>query len=172
MSGGIGLSHINNGNLRDADKLLKQVLSRKLNDTSYAFWLDRLQQHKMAIREFRDAIFDQARAKTDAARVLSQQVGQKLQQLEQTVKQIHEVNTQSSNSLIGAERGVEAVRAKAGEIERLYNEMRDSQLPTLDDQRDALSDNVAQNDNKMPGLKIRDAERHAYSLENLSLIHI
>ena len=142
------------------------MLSRKLNDTSYAFWLDKLQQHKTAIREFRDAIFDQARAKTDAAKSLSQQVGQKLQQLEQTVKQIHEVNTQSSTALMGAESGVEAVKRKASEIERIYSEMRDSQLPTLDDQKDALSDSVTQNDNKMPGLKIRDADRHVYSLEN------
>lgn len=142
------------------------MLNRKLNDTSYAFWLDKLQQHKTAIREFRDAIFDQAKAKTDAARGLSQQAGQKLQQLEQTVKQIHEVNTMSGNSVSGAESGIEAMRRKASEIERLYNEMRDSQLPTLDDQKDALLDNVAQNDEKMPTLKLRDADRHVYALEN------
>jgi phage shock protein A len=78
---------------------LKRVLSKKLNDTSYEWLNEQEKKYRQLARDYRTAIWDQARLNITKAKEFTETVANRLQTLTDTITQIQEVKAQLGDEL-------------------------------------------------------------------------
>lgn len=91
-------------NAEDAEKLLKEILSKKLNDTSYDMLFETHAERHKLIKEFRDEIWDNAKSNASLAKDITAVVNQRLQTLQKTIDGIVTSHQNSKDELDKAEK--------------------------------------------------------------------
>lgn len=104
----------------DAEQLLKAILAKKLNDTSYDELFKTTQEHREMIKAFRDTIWDVARENTIKARDLTTATKARIVSLERLIAQIGQYETDAKEQLEQAEENVEDIRAHVLNIQDDY----------------------------------------------------
>lgn len=120
-------------NFSDADQLLKAILSKKLNDTSYDELFKTTQSHREMTKAFRDTIWDVARENTIKARELTATIRGRIEALEKIIAQIGQYQVDAQEQLEQAEKNVEDIRAHVLNIQDDYKVI--SELPAGHDER-------------------------------------
>ena len=106
-------------NAEDADKLLREILARKLNHTSYEHLAEKHQQFQGILRDFRDALWDKARAGSLAAKNQSQMAKNGLERLEKTIKEIENAGKLAEEELANGRQNVAQIEQLGEEIGNL-----------------------------------------------------
>jgi hypothetical protein len=96
-------------NAEEADRLLKEIMARKLNSTSYTHLADQHAHFAEQIRDFRNALWDRARAGSLAAKNLSQLAGSELDRLQRTIDQIGQFGQLAKEEVANGLQNVEQI---------------------------------------------------------------
>jgi uncharacterized protein (DUF608 family) len=105
---------------RDAETLLKQILSRKLNDTSYTWLNDAERKYHQLVKDYRNALWDQSRAKISAANELTGVVSRRLQSLTSIIDQTEKFKSQLKGDLDKAGENVAGLKNLTLDIHDAY----------------------------------------------------
>ncbi|KAH7728640.1 laminin subunit alpha-2-like isoform X6 [Aphelenchoides avenae] len=159
-------------NADDAEQLLKAILAKKINDTSYDELFKTTQAHREMIKAFRDTIWDVARENTMKARDLTTATKARIASLERLIAQIGQYETDAKEQLAQAEKNVEDIRAHVLNIQDDYKEVDDRVLPELRELREQIVEDhinyYRDTLHEYHNSYVRKAEQHAKDLEHLA----
>lgn len=105
---------------RDADTLLKQIMAKKLNDTSFDRLNESEKKYRQLAKDYRNAIWDQARSKILTANELTNIISTRLGGLMNTIGQIQSVKDQLTTDLDKSKSNVENLKSLANDINNNY----------------------------------------------------
>jgi chromosome segregation ATPase len=115
-------------NAEDADRLLQEIMARKLNSTSYQELGQQHQHYQGMVRDFRDTIWDRARAGSLAAKNQSQLAKAELDRLERTIQEIGQFGQLAEEELANGRQNVGQtgqLGTEIGQIGKVPNEWKE-----------------------------------------------
>ena len=155
-------------NSEEAEAILKRVLSKKLNDTSYDMLFDAHEDRRQWIKDFQNTIWDDAKVNATAARKLTDVVNKRLETLKDLVAQVEKATEDQKETLAKAKETVESIKQGSLDSHDHYQEIKENLLGKLNDvtentrQRTAETQAEFQNEKH----KLHAAEQHAKDLEH------
>lgn len=96
------------------------MLAKKLNDTSYDHLNEQEKKYRQLAKDYRNAIWDKARANITMAKQLTETVNSRLQSLTNTINKIQEIKSQLSGELDKSKENVDNLKSLLSTIEDNY----------------------------------------------------
>ncbi|KAI6208105.1 hypothetical protein M3Y96_00079500 [Aphelenchoides besseyi] len=152
-------------NSEDAQELLRQILAKKLNDTSYEKLSADERQYQSRLKDARNVLWDEARPKIASARDLTNAVNSRLDALSQTISEISRFDVQLRKQLDDSRNNVENAKSKILDLHDHYQIVENEHLPTLEKLRNDLSERLKSED-QTPHRGLQSASEHAKNLEH------
>uniref|UniRef100_A0A914HZB5 Uncharacterized protein n=1 Tax=Globodera rostochiensis TaxID=31243 RepID=A0A914HZB5_GLORO len=155
-------------NAEEANKLLKEIVARKLNRTSYEQLAEKQRTLQTLLRDFRNTLWDEARIVGTEARNGTQFAVKELGQLEKKVGECRAVGEEAEKELARGRQMVGTIEHNTQRIHEIGKELAESLLPTLRAQRE---EQLATANGEMEAVvelrrkHMAEAERHAADLE-------
>lgn len=137
-------------NAEDAEKLLKEILSKKLNDTSYDMLFETHAERHKLIKEFRDEIWDNAKSNSTLAKDITAVVNKRLVALQNTIDEIFKSHQNSKDELGKAEEVVQKMKSELLNIHDHYKDINDTLLNKARDITDEVRQMVKDYQEKLP----------------------
>uniref|UniRef100_A0A915E106 Uncharacterized protein n=1 Tax=Ditylenchus dipsaci TaxID=166011 RepID=A0A915E106_9BILA len=157
-------------NAEKAERLLKDIFGKKLDDTTYQDLLEKQVQFKTNLKDYRDTLWDQAKSNSQAAKTTSQAAMQRVQVLEKTIADIQAFNETFMEKLHNSQQLVDSIQQTVNGIQDTYKEIDESLLPILREQRESLTDigndyaQIYSPDYRAN--EVQKAQKHAMDLEH------
>ncbi|CAD5209051.1 unnamed protein product [Bursaphelenchus xylophilus] len=154
-------------NAEDADSLLKEIFSKKLDENIYETVKNNSDKYQKLVKDYRNAIWDKGRTKALDARTLTTYVQSRLDDLNRLVNAINMDKKEAEGKLQNAQDNVEKLKKLSKEIHEDSHEISEQKLPELKEVKQQLSNTVtdyseALNDHQQ---KLYEAQRHASNLD-------
>ncbi|CAD5206351.1 unnamed protein product [Bursaphelenchus okinawaensis] len=127
-------------NAEDADALLKEILSKKLDENIYEAAKTSSDRFQKLVKEYRNTIWEQGRAKAFDARSLTTYVQSRLDDLNNIVNNINVYKKESEEKLEQARLNVETLKRLSKQMYDDHQEIESKQLPELKEVKEQLND--------------------------------
>ncbi|KAI1731181.1 laminin EGF domain-containing protein [Ditylenchus destructor] len=153
-----------------SERLLKDILSKKLDDTVYKDVVSKHTEYRDLIRDYRKTIWDQAKTSTITAKAIAHTTNDRLKVLERTIEQISELNRNATKELDEAQEFIEKTKNSADDIHSMYEEVEGSLVPSLKETHQSLTERDDESHQAISrdelSNQVAKANRHAAGLEH------
>ena len=155
-------------NSEEAEELLKEVLSKKLNDTSYELLSEQHEDRRKLIKDFRDSIWDHAKPNATAAKKLTEAVNKRLDTLKDTVDQIEKAAASQQETLAKTNEAVESIKQALLDSHDFYQDINNNLLGKLSEKIEDVKKDTESNSEQLAKdkHKVREALQHAKEMEH------
>lgn len=158
-------------NADDAELLLKEILSKKLNESRYEGFKQTADKYYRLLKDYRDTLWDQGRGNITAAKDFTVYAKERLGQLHETVNKISQLQKKSDSSLNAAKENVVQLNDIVQQIQDDYQNITDIQVPALQKNKESLTDSnkdIGDILNDHRSNNVYKVELHANELETQS----
>ncbi|KAI6232973.1 hypothetical protein M3Y99_00957600 [Aphelenchoides fujianensis] len=152
-------------NAEDAETLLRDILGRKLNDTSYEALSAKERDYQARFKDARNKLWDEARPKIATARNLTAALNVRLATLQSTIDEIDRLNGELRGRVGNSTSDVEGMKASILDLHDHYQTIADQGLSDLRAQREELLKRK-ESINEIPIRDVQAAQEHARRLEH------
>uniref|UniRef100_A0AC34QSC3 Laminin subunit alpha-2 n=1 Tax=Panagrolaimus sp. JU765 TaxID=591449 RepID=A0AC34QSC3_9BILA len=155
-------------NSEDATVLLKEVLSKKLNDTSYDLLFEQHEERRKLIKDFRDTIWDEGKTNSTMAKKLTKLVNDRLEELKNLVDEIEKNVAEKENDLSKTNELIETIKQIMLDSHDNYQEINNNLSGDLQKKVDDLKTMTEKNVEEMrkDKSKLHKAQQHAKEMEH------
>ncbi|KAL3119034.1 hypothetical protein niasHT_003817 [Heterodera trifolii] len=156
-------------NAEGANKLLREIMARKLNETSYRQLAEKRRTLQGILRDFGNTLWDEARIVGAEARNGTQLAAKGLEKLEKTVGECRRMGEEAEKELEQSRAMVKTTDQNTERMRQIGTELADSLVPSLREQRNEhLKPTIEGMEAAIEQLRAKEmaeAEKHAAELE-------